>query len=403
MIVFRHVDLIDGVADEPCQDVDVIVEGERFKAVARGAASGALPPDATVIEISGGAMMPGLIDCHAHYTIDADDPEGIPKSQHEPREPAARRAAAVARRALEAGVTTARSAGAQQGLDLALRDAISAGRASGPRLLAAGPAITTTRGHGYQFSHEVDSLDDVLEALRANVRNGADVIKIMSSEAAMLTPETESIGLAGAGAVQYPEAHLHAAVSEAARLDRRVMSHAQSSDAVIRSTRAGVASVEHAFLADDQAIAALVEAATVLVPTLVVTDVWSQMDGISSEQRARHDAIESRHRRSAESAIRRGVRTATGTDTGVPGVQPDMLWREVRLLADHGARPLDALRSATIWAAELLGVDAEVGSIEVGKQADAIVVEGDPIADLGRLEHPRLVMQAGSIVHRRPD
>ena len=403
MIVLRHVDVIDAVADELRADVDVIVEGQRFTAVARGAASGVLPPDATVIEIDDGVLLPGLIDCHVHYTLDANDPEGILKSQYEPPEPAARRAAAVAKRALEAGITTARSAGAQHSLDLAMRDAISTGHVSGPRLLAAGPAITTTRGHGYQFSHEVDDLDDVLKALRANVRNGVDVIKIMSGEAAMLTPETEGIGIADAGAAQYSEAELRAVVSEADRLNRRVMSHAQSPDAVIRSARAGVASVEHAFLADDEAITALVEAGTVLVPTLVVTDVWSQMDGISSEQRARQDAIETRHRRSAESAIRRGVRTVTGTDTGVPGVQPEVLWREVLLLAEHGARPIDALRSATIWAAELLGVDAEVGSIEVGKQADAIVIEGDPMADLGRLEHPRLVMQAGSIVHRRPD
>lgn len=398
MMVVRNVNVIDAVSDGVADHVDVVIEDGRFKAIGQGAASGELPPDAVVIEASGGVLVPGLIDCHAHYTIDAEDPEGIPRSQHEPLPPAAIRSAGMARRAIEAGITSMRSGGGQGGLDLALRDAIAAGHVVGPRILAAGLVVTTTGGHGFQFGREADDRQAVITAVRANARDGVDVIKVMSSEAAMLTHETAMLSTDEAGAAQYEPDELAAIVAEAHRLGRRVMSHAQGSEAVKRSAAAGVDSVEHAFLADDEALGKLAETGTFLVPTLLVTDVWSRIEGINDEQRSRQDELERRHRRSCESAIRMGVRTATGTDTGVPGVLPEMLWREVQLLNEHGATPIDALRGATIRAAELLGIASEVGSIEVGKQADAVLLDGDPLADLSALSRPRRVIREGKTV-----
>ena len=402
MIILRAVDLIDAVADAVQPHVDVIIEDGRFSAIGRDAAAREIPPDAIVIDGAGKTLVPGLIDCHAHYTLDAEDHDGIPRSQHEPLAPAAMRSAGMVRRALEGGVTTARSAGAQGLLDIALRDAIEADRIAGPRILAAGHAITTTGGHGYQFAHEADDPVGLVKAVRANARDGVDVIKVMSSEAAMLVRETAMLGFDEAGGAQFTEAELRIVVEEAGRLGRRVMSHAQGSQAVGRSARAGVASVEHAFLADDEALRALLDNDTVLVPTLLVTDVYSRLEGLTAEARERQQQIEARHRRSAERAIAMGVRTATGTDTGVPGVLPEMLWREVWLLADHGARPIDALRSATSWAAELLGLADEVGSIEVGKQADAVLLDGDPLADLDHLSRPRAVIREGHIAFEAP-
>lgn len=398
MIRFRDVGLIDVVSGEFRPHLDVDVDGGRFTAVGPTSGSGDAPIGTTVIECDGKILAPGLIDCHVHYTIDAEDPMGIAQSQHEPIAPAAMRAAGMARRALEAGITTARSAGAQGGLDIALRDAIASGRIAGPRILAAGAPITTTGGHGYQFSYEADDRSAVLTAVRRTARDGADLIKLMASEAAMLTPETEMLSTDEAGGPQYSTEEMSAIVVEARRLGRRVMAHAQGAEAVKRAARAGVDSVEHAFLADDEALDALAENDTVLVPTLLVTDVWSRIEGISSEERRRQDAIEVRHRRSSESAVRKGIRLATGTDTGVPGVLPEMLWREVQLLHEHGARPIDAIRAATSWAAELLGLSAEVGSIDVGKRADAILLAGDPLVDLGQLARPQAVMQAGILI-----
>jgi imidazolonepropionase-like amidohydrolase len=159
-----------------------------------------------------------------------------------------------------------------------------------------------------------------------------------------------------------------------------------------------VASVEHAFLADEAALETLVEHGTTLVPTLTVTAVWHDLADLSPAARARQDEIERLHRRSCETAIRLGVQVASGTDTGVRGVMPEMLWREVVLLHDHGATPMQAIQAATSTAAALLGIEDEVGTIEAGKAADLILVDGDPLLDLRRLASPRLVMHAGSLV-----
>ncbi|HEX7221864.1 MAG TPA: amidohydrolase family protein [Candidatus Limnocylindrales bacterium] len=391
-LVIRDVRLVDGVADEPRDAVDVLVAGDRIHAVETHDAARPMPPDVRIVDGAGATLLPGLIDCHAHYTIDATVPDGFETFRHDPETTIVLRSAGMARRAIEAGVTTARSAGSPRNLDVVLRDAIERGDVPGPRLLAAGPALTITGGHGWLFGREADGEAEFVRAVRANVRDGADVIKVVSSEAAMLTT-------AVAGVEEMTQGEIEAVVREAERLRRRVLSHAQGSESVIRSARAGVASVEHAFLADDAALEVLAASGAFLVPTLVVTDVWHHLPDLSPAARLRQDVIEGHHRRSAEAAIALGIRTATGTDCGVRGVMPDMVAREVRLLNEHGRGVMDAIRSATAWAAELLGLDAEIGTVEVGKRADLLLVEGDPLADLRRLERVRAVVKAGDVVH----
>jgi imidazolonepropionase-like amidohydrolase len=389
MIVIRGARLIDGLSDGSRTGLDVVVDGDRIVAVEP--TDPTRHRDASLVDGAGMTVLPGLIDCHTHYTVDPTVEDGFLLYRAETPEQLVLRAAGMARRALEAGVTTARSAGSAANLDVILGGAIAAGHVAGPRLLPAGPALTITGGHGYQFGREADGVLEFVKAVRANVRDGAAVIKIVASEAAMLTSSV-------AGVEEVSDAELEAVVREAGRLNRRVLSHAQNSESVRRSARAGVASVEHAFLADESAIEALAETGTTLVPTLVVTDVWHDLPGLTEDQRARQSEIERLHRRSCETAIRLGVEVATGTDTGVRGVMPDMLWREVVLLHDHGASAMQAIRSATSTAARLLGVEDSVGTIEAGKVADLILVDGDPLQDLARLERPRHVMQAGKIV-----
>ncbi len=146
------------------------------------------------------------------------------------------------------------------------------------------------------------------------------------------------------------------------------------------------------------AIEALAASGGYLVPTLVVTDVNRTLEGLTPVQRERQDLIERRHRASTEMAIELGVPLATGTDTGEVGVTSDMVWREIALLHDHGASPMAAIVAATAGAARLLGLDASLGTVEPGKLADLILVDGDPLADLGRLASPLLVMQGGTVV-----
>ena len=393
MIVIRSARLIDGVADEVRTDIDVVIERDRIASVDHHDPEGSLPPDATVIDGDGGTLLPGLIDCHAHYPIDPSVEDGFLQFRHDPDTTIALRAAGMARRALEAGVTTARSAGSPATFDHVLRDAIEAGYVPGPRLLAAGPALTITGGHGWLFGREADGEAEFVRAVRTNVRDGADVIKVVASQAAMLAGADN-----GAGGAEMTEGEIRASVDEATRLGRRVLAHAQGGESVRRAARSGVASVEHAFLAEEADLEVLAASGAVLVPTLVVTDVWRTIEGLSQASRARQDLIERLHRRSCETAIRLGIPLATGTDCGVRGVMADMVAREVRLLHEHGASAMTAIRAATSTAARLLGLETEIGTVAVGMRADLLLVEGDPLADLRCLERVRAVVKAGAVI-----
>jgi imidazolonepropionase-like amidohydrolase len=398
-LLIRGVRLIDGVAGDARDHVDVLVDGERIASVAphdpeRIASVG---PGATVVEGAGRTLLPGLIDAHAHYTFDPTE-GSLQAIARRPDAEILEAAAGHAGRALRAGVTTARGAGSIRNLECGLRDSIAAGRVAGPRIVAAGTAVGATGGHGSAFGLEADGPDELAEATREVVTHGADVVKVVASEAAMLTTTGLAPGVIVHGAPELTVQELRAVVTTAAGLGRRVMCHAQDSESVRRSAAAGVTSVEHAWLADASAIRALAASGAWLVPTLVVTDVNRTLPGLTEIQRQRQDLIERCHRVSTEAAIRHGIPVATGTDTGEVGVTADMVWREIVLLRDHGASAMGAIKAATSAAARLLGVDADAGTIEAGKLADLVLVDGDPLADLTTLSRPVAVWQGGRAV-----
>ena len=352
------------------------------------------PGRTVVVEGAGRTLLPGLIDAHAHYTFDPTE-GSLQAIMRRSDEDILDAAAGHAARALRAGITTARGAGSIRNLECRLRDAIAAGGVAGPRIVAAGTAVGAIGGHGSAFGLEADGPDALAAATREVVSHGADVVKVVASEAAMLTTTGLAPGAMVHGAPELTLEELRAIVTIATELGRRVMCHAQDSESVRRSAAARVTSVEHAWLADEAAIDALAASGGWLVPTLVVTDVNRTLPGLTAVQRERQDLIERRHRISTETAIRLGISVATGTDTGEVGVTADMVWREIVLLRDHGASAMAALKAATSAAARLLGVDGDTGTIEVGKLADLVLVEGDPLAELTTLARPVAVWQGG--------
>jgi imidazolonepropionase-like amidohydrolase len=397
-LLVRGVRLIDGVADAARDHIDVLVEGERIASVGPHDPESVVDPGRTVVvEGAGRTLLPGLIDAHAHYTFDPTE-GSLQAIMRRSDADILDAAAAHAGRALRAGITTARGAGSIRNLECRLRDAIAAGGVAGPRIVAAGTAVGAIGGHGSAFGLEADGPDALAAATQEVVGHGADVVKVVASEAAMLTTTGLAPGAMVHGAPELTLEELRAIVTIAGDLGRRVMCHAQDSESVRRSAAARVTSVEHAWLSDEAAIDALAASGGWLVPTLVVTDVNRTLPGLTAVQRERQDLIERRHRISTETAIRLGISVATGTDTGEVGVTADMVWREIVLLRDHGASAMAALKAATSAAARLLGVDGDTGTIEVGKLADLVLVEGDPLAELTTLARPAAVWQGGRAV-----
>ena len=252
----RAARLIDGNGGAPVRDAVVIIEGERI--VAAGA-NLAIPAGATVIDLGGATLLPGLIDCHTHIT------GGDPRDYYERlfrRSPidAAVEAHVYARRTLEAGFTTIRDVGAGEFIDVALRKAIDAGVVAGPRMQVATLAIGATGGHGdltgfspylefKEFSGLADGVDEIRKLVRLRVKNGADLIKVIAT-AGVLTEE------GSAGAPQYRQEELDAVVQEAAMWEKKVAAHAHGAEGIKRAVRAGVASIEHGSLIDDEGIRA---------------------------------------------------------------------------------------------------------------------------------------------------
>ena len=391
-IILQNCRLIDGLADAPQLGRDVLVDAGVIVGIE--ATRPRLPHEGTLIDASQYTLMPGLIDCHAHYTLDPWAADPFTQIAREPVTMTMLRAARTARDGLYAGITTVRDAGAPRQLNFVLRDAINAGLIPGPRILAPGCAITITGGHGMTFGVEADGMHELQRAVRAQMRDGADVIKIVASEAAMLTgPE--------AGVEELTQAEIDMLVAEARRRGLRIFAHAQNSTSVIRSARAGVDSVEHAFLANAEAIATLRDQRVTLTPTLAVTQVTLERDDLTPAFRERMLRIREQHWWSCEEAIRQGVNVVASTDCGEPCIYPSLLWRDICLLHERGLGRMDAIKAATSRAATLLGVEAQVGAIAPGMQADLILVAGDPSADLTALSQVHLVMKAGEVVYTR--
>ena len=350
-------------------------------------------PGIRVVDLQGRTLMPGLIDTHVHLA----GGDFVPNREGEPIGLAALRTAEAAQRTLQAGITTIRAAGSRDFLDVDLRDAVNAGVVPGPRVLASGRGITTTGGHYHDWcAVEADGIDAVRQAVRAHIKRGVDSIKLM------LSPGVATQG-AGVESEQFSLEEVQVAVYEAHKLGRPVLSHCISLGSIRQGIAAGVDSVDHGYYLDEEQALKMKERGIYLVPTFGPGYYYVHKRLAEPWRIARAEPVESIHKQAFEIALRVGVPIAMGCDCGAQSRMPNGANAlELELMVENGMEPMAAIVAATREAAKLTRIFDRVGTIEPGKAADLIVIDGNPVDDIRLLQHGvRMVMQAGAI--RRDD
>ena len=311
------------------------------------------------------------------------------------------RGARNARRTLEAGFTTVRNLGASDYADVALRDAIEDGDVVGPRIVASGPALGITGGHcdenllppafRFQGGGVADGVAGVQHKVREVIKYGADVIKVCATGGVLSKGDDPS-------ASQYTLEEMRAIVADAHRLGRKVAAHAHGAEGVRWASEAGVDSIEHGHLMDDAAIATLKKNGTYLVPTLYLgeyMDEHLERSDVPEYSKQKMRDVSAAMKRNIGKAFAAGVKVAFGTDAAV--YPHGLNAREFHVYVKLGMTPLAAIQTATLNAADLLGWTDRVGSLEPGRWADMIAVDGDPTRDVTVLEHVRFVMKGGVV------
>jgi imidazolonepropionase-like amidohydrolase len=376
-LVLQNVNVIDGVSGTPRPGVNVTIRAGRIVAIAPAASL----PGARVLDLKGKWVLPGLIDAHVHI------------AQVE-----------AARAALESGVTTVRSLGVSNFIDVTLRDLHRGGEATLPEVLASGyhvrpqPAPDIFRDFPIlrDLSSGVSGPDNVARVVRAMLSRNVDVIKILATERAG-TPDTDP------RRQTFSEAELSAAVAAAKAAKVPVAAHAHGREGGAAAVRAGVHSIEHGTWLDEDTLRRMKRQGTFLVPTIATV-----VDLIEPGGDYDHPALAERGREmlpALQATVRKardlGLKLVAGTDTSYGARSVRRMPDEIAELKNLGLPPIEAIRAATVHAAECLGISERTGSIKPGREADLLVVEGNPLENLGALRRPLLVINNGQIVVNR--
>jgi imidazolonepropionase-like amidohydrolase len=394
--------LIDPDAGTVLNDQVILIRDNKVEAVGKGLA---IPTGARVIDLSRMTVLPGLIDCHTHVADGASD-NGEPLSQlKKTASQAVLESIPNARTMLESGFTTVRDVGVYRALnDIALRDAIAKGYVEGPRMFVAGAYVTITGGAGamtgfapdiqlpWDFHYgEANSPWEVRQVIRKLAHDGVDHIKVLSSGAVLThgsNPKSQ----------EFTPEELQAAVDEASHFGLRVESHAHSAEGIKNAIRAGVASVEHATMIDDEGIALAKAKGTYLDMDIYDEECIQEAGrkGNIPKDFLLHDAeLGQIQRDNFRKAVKAGVKMSFGTDAGV--CPYDRSVRQFALMVKYGMTPMQAIQAATTSAVDLLGRSDVMGSIKPGRYADVIAVSGDPLQDISVLEHVQFVMKDGKV------
>jgi imidazolonepropionase-like amidohydrolase len=384
----------------------IIVEGNKIARIIPGFSRA--PEDVEIVDLKNETVLPGLIDCHVHLEWEQSRSSYTERYTLNPAD-IAYRAAVYARRTLDIGFTTVRDLGGT-GVNIALRNAINSGWAIGPRILTVGRAISITGGHGDGTTGAkwdlfdppgpemgiADGPDECRAAVREQIKRGADCIKVCATGGVL--------SLARDGTLpHYAQDELNTIVQTARDLGVPVAAHAHGDEGMLRAVEAGVVSIEHGTFMSDATMEAMIKHGTYLIPTLTagqaVSDSALFAKGFFPEV-VRKKAIEicPQLKATAAKAYKKGVKIALGTDSGVSPHGMNNL--EFGLMAEIGMKNEDILRAATLDAATLLRMNDRIGSLEVGKLADIIAVEGNPMEDIRAMVRVVFVMKDGKIYHQ---
>jgi imidazolonepropionase-like amidohydrolase len=403
--IIKAARIFDSTTGKYLTSQSIVVEGDRIKQLVP-ASDAAAQNGAEVIDLGSATLLPGLIDCHTHLGARADRYDEIYDFKDTPFQSAF---AGVnnARKTLEAGFTTVRDVGSLPFLAVDLRNSIGEGFIVGPRIVASGPGISITGGHGdlNNFSPQTrvtmfpeerdfqiaDGVDQIRHVIRAQVKYGVDVIKILATGGVLSKGDQP-------GAPQYTLEELKAAAETAHMAGRKIAAHAHGAEGIKNAIAAGIDSVEHASLVDDEGIRMAKEHGTYFVMDIYNDDYIlneAPKFGLTKEKYDKEKALGQLQRNNFEKAFKAGVKMAFGTDAGVYPHGDNA--KQFFYMVKYGMTPADAIQAATMNAATLIGRDKDVGSIQPGKFADIIAVSGDPLSNVTELEHVGFVMKGGEV------
>lgn len=391
--------LADPASGRVLRDKTLVIRGNQVVEIRDGFVG-----DGKVVDLRGAFVLPGLIDSHVHLTSQ-QNPNGRLENVTESNATQAMIGARYARRTLNAGFTTVADLGASNESIFALRDAVKRGDVPGPRIIAAGSAVSVHGGHGDINGYREDimhvlspesvcsGVEDCMRAVRLQVRSGADIIKITATGGVL---SNTAAGLAQ----QFSEDELAAIVASAHRMGRQVTAHAHGVDGINAFLKAGGDSIEHGTYLDDESMRLFKSHDAWLVPTLMAGDYVARMASgpdnfFTPAQTAKALEAGPKMLDMARRAHAGGVRIAFGTDSGVSAHGDNA--QEFALLVRAGLTPLEAIQAATVGAAEHLKISNEAGRLAPGMPADLIAVSGDPLSDVTELERVRFVMKGGQV------
>lgn len=392
--------LIDTESGTLLKDIIILIENDIIKEVGKNVV---IPANAMVFDLTNSTVLPGLIDCHTHITYQAEDEyyEFFRKSIVD----YAILAPINAKNTLEAGFTSIRDAGSENFLDVALEKAINRGKIPGPRMQVVGYYIGSTGSHGdlvgfspmldfkepAEMTGVADGVDAVRQKVRYMVKYGADAIKFGAS--AGVLSEEESYA-----APQYTQEEMNAIVDEARMWGRKAFAHAHGTEAIKMAVRAGVASIEHGSLLDDEGIELMKKNGTYLVADIYNDDyIISEYKKLGYPETTieKEKNVGLKQRQNFQKAVKAGVKIAFGTDAGI--FPHGWNGKQFSYMVTWGMTPMQAIQAATTSASKLMGWENKIGSISVGKFADIIAVVGNPLDDIKILEDVKFVMKGGRI------